>query len=766
MASRLIAALVALLLVVGSASAVVPAFRTVYCGSANDVYVVPWATPDADTAYVFGWKGGELWRASAPLADGTGGNGMTWSKRLYHLHGSYVNQTSRGLLAGERHLFVGIPTRNLLRYGNLQTGTTDGATLDTLVYANDAARTPVMWRGCVDDSGYIYVGEYTLSMAGGAAHIWRSGDDGLTWPVHRRWKDDTHVHSVGWDQTTGSLYAAIGDSTATKLTHARIARSDDSGLTWSRVSYITMPSQPVDMAFSGTRRMFGSDAYKQGIYGFEGALEDTAASGTGNFTWWLNLGYGNAGTGRRGAVWSFGQDGDFVFAGTTRATATPNDTMGIYVSWNAGRTWKRAETLGVMTQNYAGIDWISEPTLQDNPYWFVTKVTYVGDPVEFYRSTYRYQRKRSWTIAASGGDYATVASALADTLNVGAGDTLSFAAGTYTVTGTQPFTNMVWQSASGNRADVTLNSTSAAADAIAPLGNFTLRDVTVTATTPFNSAGASYIYVSTATAVTALTVDNVLFSGVTNSAGTACITWETGNVAGCVFTMTNCVMSECAGKTGTTSSTYGLVNVCDVNATIDNCVFSKTTGNSTGMAAVYINLASIGYGRVSDCLFYNIDASRSSSGVGAALRIRHEPDGPDSSWVRHCTFYDCDVATTGAGAIRLGGSSPAWVGAAHNIFVDSNTPAVSRAGVTIGVWRYNDVWNCTGDIGVKADSASDTLRVDPLFKTLEGAQGGFMPSNRTVDAQGSSVCVTDETPASYMGYIEPRFPVPGRRRHR
>ena len=194
MASRLIAALVALLLVVGSASAVVPAFRTVYCGSANDVYVVPWATPDADTAYVFGWKGGELWRASAPLADGTGGNGMTWSKRLYHLHGSYVNQTSRGLLAGERHLFVGIPTRNLLRYGNLQTGTTDGATLDTLVYANDAARTPVMWRGCVDDSGYIYVGEYTLSMAGGAAHIWRSGDDGLTWPVHRRWKDDTHVH--------------------------------------------------------------------------------------------------------------------------------------------------------------------------------------------------------------------------------------------------------------------------------------------------------------------------------------------------------------------------------------------------------------------------------------------------------------------------------------------------------------------------------------------------------------------------------------------
>jgi hypothetical protein len=91
---------------------------------------------------------------------------------------------------------------------------------------------------------------------------------------------------------------------------------------------------------------------------------------------------------------------------------------------------------------------------------------------------------------------------------------------------------------------------------------------------------------------------------------------------------------------------------------------------------------------------------------------------------------------------------------------------VSRAGATIGVWRYNDVWNCTGDIGVKATSASDTLRVDPLFRTLEGAYGGFVPSNRTVDVQGSSVCVTDETPASYMGYIAPNLLNVGRRRHR
>jgi hypothetical protein len=363
----------------------------------------------------------------------------------------------------------------------------------------------------------------------------------------------------------------------------------------------------------------------------------------------------------------------------------------------------------------------------------------------------------------TGGDYATAATALADTLNVGAGDTLSFLAGTHTVTGAQPFTNMVWESASGNRADVTLNSTTADLSAISPRGNFTLRNVTATATTPFDGSGASYIYVTAALSATAVTVDNVLFSGVTNSAGTACIVWDSGNVADCAFTMTGCEMSECAGKTGTTSSTYGLVNVADVDATIDGCVFSKATGNSTGMAAVYINLVSLGYGRVSGCLFYNIDASRSSSGIGAALRIRNEPDGPDSSWVRHCTFYDCDVATTGAGAIRLGGTSPAWVGASHNIFVDSNTPAVSRAGATIGVWRYNDVWNCTNDIGVKASSATDTLRVDPLFKSKVGARGGFVPSNQTVGAQGSSVCVTDETPASYMGYISPATTAAGRR---
>jgi hypothetical protein len=766
MVSRLIACILVLLMLPASVSATVPAFRSVYLGSDGDRYIVPWATSDGDTAYVFSWFGGELWRASAPLADGTGGNGMTFNKRLTHLHGSYTTQTPRGLLAGEHHLFIGLPTRNLLRYGNLQTATTDGATLDTLVYANDAARTPVMWRGCVDDSGYVYVGEYTLSMAGGAAHIWRSGDDGATWPVHRNWKTDTHVHSIGWDSTTGSIYAAIGDSASGKATHARITRSDNRGLKWSRVSYITMPSQPVDMAFCGTRRMFGSDAGKQGIYGFQGALEDTAASGNGNFTWWLNLGFGTDGLGHRGAVWSFGQDTahSFIFAGTTRTqTATPNDTMAIWASWNGGRTWKRAETLGVMAEPYAGIDWISEPTLQHNPYWYVTKVTYEG--TEFYRATYRYQRKRTWTVGA-GGDYATVALALADTLNVGAGDTLSFLTGTHTVTGTQPFTNMVWQSATGNRADATLNSTTEDASAILLSKNFTLRNVTLTATTPFNDLGVAFIAIGTAASAISITVDNVLFSGVTNSAGTACVTWDASSVDDCTFTMTNCVMSECAGKTGTTSAVYGLVNVADVDATINNCVFSKTSGNSGGMAAVYINITDRGYGRVTNCLFSNIDASRSSSGVGAALRILNTPDGPDSSWVRHCTFYDCDAATAAAGAIRLGGAKPAWLGASHNIITDSNTPAVSRAGVTIGVWRYNDVWNCTGDIGVKASSATDTLRVDPLFRTMEGARGGFMPTNRVPDAQGSSVCVTDETPASYMGYIEPQFPVPGRKRHR
>jgi hypothetical protein len=69
--------------------------------------------------------------------------------------------------------------------------------------------------------------------------------------------------------------------------------------------------------------------------------------------------------------------------------------------------------------------------------------------------------------------------------------------------------------------------------------------------------------------------------------------------------------------------------------------------------------------------------------------------------------------------------------------------------------KWNDCYNNSKN-HLWATTQNDTLQVDPDFVTTAyDSTRRFMPQNCTVGASGSSVRVTDATPPSYMGYIDP-----------
>jgi hypothetical protein len=757
--TRILGALVALLLLPALAVADAPppasgdVFRAILvnANTAYDWYCTPWSNvwsnpSAADTNYVFGYLNADLYRAPAPNADGTGGNGLTFTKIF---DGGFASQTARGLFAGQRAVYVGQPLRDELHiFTDIKAAT---ATRDSaLDYESNDAANPVLWRGCMDDSFYCYVGEYTTAMNSGSnGNVWRTADNGATWL--KRWnaagEDTTHIHWVKYDPFTGCLYAAQGDShhvtSAPRL--AKLVRSCDHGATWDTLSQGLMMSQPTDFVGVDGRRLFGTDAGKQGVFGFEGALETPGDP----VTWFLNLGTGTAGTGVRGGVWSMAADGDFVIAGTTQATATPNDSMGIYVSWQGGAagSWKRAENWGNLTNNYDGVDWISPPTAQANPYFYVVKLD------NAVRDVYRYQRKRDWTIGPAG-DYATAALALADTLNVGAGDTLTFAAGTHNlgILAVGLKTNMTWRGASGNAANTILEARQAAtAPCFAPTdatdNGWTFRDLT------FRRLTAGAYTVTTAALVATgdvvdidITFDGCAFRNINAAAGGAqpIMTWD--GAAGSVVTFNECDFDSCSSaSTGT--ATYGLVKLTDTALTFTG----NMVANASGMnAAIGLVATTTGSFRVTGNLFYNCDGLRATSGLGAAFRSNVGADTAvlGYSLIAHNTFDNCGAATATTGVLQFTGAAAVKVHADHNIITTSTCKSVVSA-TKLASWTFGDTYATQQNyVALFAATASDTLHIAPDYvTTVLDSTRAFMPAACTVR-------VTSD--ASYMGYIVPK----------
>jgi photosystem II stability/assembly factor-like uncharacterized protein len=213
--------------------------------------------------------------------------------------------------------------------------------------------------GAVGQAGVFYVG----TPAGG---IWKTTSAGVTWfPIFDQF---TQVDGVGAIQVAPSdpniVYAGTGDSVQGSLGDG-MYKSTDAGKTWThmgleettKINKITVdPKDPnlVVASTQGDARHTGQGIYRSTDGGktWENTLRPENANGTRDLEYAYDMPTlmfaTSEGSGGRGG----GGGGGAAAPGAAPAPAPPNGTA-LYKSTDAGKTWKKVETLPPYTGRIA-----------------------------------------------------------------------------------------------------------------------------------------------------------------------------------------------------------------------------------------------------------------------------------------------------------------------------------------------------------------------------------------------------------------------------
>lgn len=119
--------------------------------------------------------------------------------------------------------------------------------------------TETVWLGLDQDTlGNIFCGVYGDNAGDipGAAVIYKSTDDGLTWTQSYYDPDARHIHDLTIDKSNNYIYAAVGDNIAPYNTEY-ILRSTDNGGSWSKI--LDSMCQITNIVCGDGYRLFSTD---------------------------------------------------------------------------------------------------------------------------------------------------------------------------------------------------------------------------------------------------------------------------------------------------------------------------------------------------------------------------------------------------------------------------------------------------------------------------------------------------------------------------
>ncbi|MCK4510475.1 hypothetical protein KAW64_01990 [bacterium] len=572
------------------------------------------------------------------------------------------------------------------------------------------------WYMAEAAAGSLFVGNYAGTVDEHCAAIYRSSTGAHWSEVYYTAHLNRHIHVVGVDPWSDEVYASIGD---TPVTDARIVHSANYGATWDTVRVGDVRCKPVSIAFSPTRRIWGSDvgtASSDSTNMIEWTSDDSA------YTAALRL------TGDEdNYIWAMGAtDQRTIFAGTTGKRASGNDIR-MYASWDSGGSWYTVKEFEC-TGNWQGMGWISRKADNDGfSYYCVTPAGGSGF------DSYRFTGAAVWTIG-SGGDFATIAAALAD-WRVGPHDTLELLAGTHSANGDALLEGMTLRGATQDAPLYIVKNGSRTESAITVnVPGVTVQDIT------FRDLGG-YFTTSCKAMLLAddgadVTVTRCEFMSLRGPSAPGFYASGDG-AAGTTLdvTLTDCRAESCSATSGDGGAIYIYGSdtiMIDGLVAVDN--YSSADGGAIRMSN---NTAQT---TIKNSLFVN---NRSAS-EGAAIYVKTLNSGDVKIW--HCTFDGNECGTPANGQLWMGQTTPTNV-LSHCIIANGDTTyAVKNGTAYIDSVRHVDSWNNGEDhiFGTAAVAYTDTIHIDPEFNCL----------NVTTDCyRGNAPDVETCADGSFMGWL-------------
>jgi hypothetical protein len=627
---------------------------------------------------------------------------------------------------GFKSLFVDSKGRvyvGLSGTGKVHRGLVSGDTLafTDVLTMQCATGTGSWWYMAEADAGSLFVGNYAGTTDEHCAAIYRSSHGAHWSEVYYTEHVNRHIHVVGVDPWSDEVYASIGDL---PVTDARIVHSANYGATWDTVRVGDVRCKPVSMAFTPTRRIWGSDV---------GTVSDTTnmiewTPDDSAYTAELRL------TGDEdNYVWAMAStDQRTLFAGTKGKQATGNDIR-MYASWDSGGSWYTVKEFGCDGE-WGGVQWISRKADSDGfSYYCVTQDDNSGS------NSYRFTGAAVWTIG-SGGDFATIAAALAD-FQVGPGDTLELLAGTHESTADALLEGMTLRGSTQDASLYIIKNGSPSESAITVnVPGVTVQDIT------FRDLGGYFTTVNKAMLVADdgadITVTRCAFMSLRGN--TAPGFFAAGDGAGA--TTINLTFNDCRAETckatGGIEYSAGAFNIkgCDA-VTIDGLVAVGCYASEDG-GAVKVN-TSVGQIDVKNSLFI----SNRANDEGAALYVKALNTGDVKVW--HCTFDGNESGTPTNGQLWVGQLLPTNV-LSHCIIANGDsTYAVKNGTAYIDSIRYVSSWNNGEDhiFGAVGATYTDTIHINPSYNCFSFA------SPCTCYAAKAKEC-RDLVDGSYMGWLE------------
>ena len=626
--------------------------------------------------------------------------------------------------------------------GIVHRGLVDGDSLaftDVLTMQCDTG-SGTWWNMTECAAGSLYVGNYAGTVDEHCAAIYRSSTGAHWTEVYYTPDQNRHIHEVGNDPWNDKVYASIGD---TPLATARIISSADHGATWDTVRVGNALCKPISLAFTPTRRIWGSDVGAAGA-----ALDST------NVVEWTNddSAY-TAGLRLTGDldnyVWSMTQDADrTIFAGTFSG-ADDHDYGYIYSSRDSGSTWYTVETFPTANM-WNGCKWMSDDCDSEG-YGYYTIIEPDGLGVD----TYRFREAPLWTVGA-GGEFADVATALAD-FRVDAGDTLVMLANGGAAHVTEDDAMLANMTVRGATQDASLylvkNGAADASGFTVGAAGVTFKDLTFRTLTEITTSGKSMIEVTDGGQIT---VDRCAFRNCDGNTAPGISLVGTGEGT-TTATLTDCIADSCSGDTAE-AFTAGFFQALDADAvTIDGLVASNCSSAGRGGAVRFTD--NVGAVLVKNSLFVD----NTSVDDGAALYI----DGivnTNTHKVWHCTFDGNEGTDIDQGQLLIRQVQCNLV-VSHCIFTNSGTTYAMGVGGWPDSLRHCNSYNTGEDfMGWNAPVCTDTIHIDPNYSSTETSVAPAW----TAKAKGCR----DAADGGYMGwrhYIPDPFPVghkrtPSRRR--
>ena len=343
----------------------------------------------------------------------------------------------------------------------------------------------------------------------------------------------------------------------------------------------------------------------------------------------------------------------------------------------------------------------------------------------------------------SGGDFATIALALADG-GVGRDDTLLLLDGTHVADDAKPYQGMTIRSQSGDKTACLIRNGSVDHNA------FSLEDTVGVSfyDLEFRSLGGAFTFydgcmihtgkqrVAADTFLATLYMEGCEFNAVQNDTITSCGPAIRASGAARVE-LVDCIFDSC--RTPAVNGTCGAVFIGESKVTrVRRCVFTNNTAASyggalgIGNAAVAADSAAI----VSGCLFVGNSAPTGD----AALRIIQINADVE---VSYCTFVDNTTDGTATGNISSSVQTNSTLTVDHCVISGGDAYAVNSNGNITSASHMN-TW-ATAEDHVFAAAHTDTMHVPPEYNTLIAATGGY-----GAGADGVWRCKDD----SYMGWWE------------